>query len=115
MQLSGSLTKSDHKRAERINQELQETLSPIFQSEAAIDYACNQDRVLREHSLQAGVDEPEDDETETARALSEREAGALPTTLQPGASTAHRVGTALRGSETRSNIVCAQGIALSNM
>ena len=66
----------------------------MFQSEAAIDDACDQDRVLREHFLQAarshpekvlppelveilelrelGVDEPED-ETETPRALSERE------------------------------------------
>ena len=121
-QLSGSLAKSDHKRAERMNQELQETLSPMFQSEAAIDYACNQDRVLRENFLQAarshpekvlppeleeifelrelGVDEPED-ETETARALSEREAGAPPTTPQPGAPTAHRVGTALRHAGAR--------------
>ena len=79
--------------------------------------------MLREHFLQAarsrpekvlppelekifeprelGVDEPEDDETETARALSEREAGALPTTPQPGASTAHRVATALRHAGAR--------------
>ena len=67
----------------------------MFQSETAIDYACDQDRVLREHfpqvvrgqqeevlppeleeifePRQLGFDEPEDDDTETARALSERE------------------------------------------
>ena len=95
----------------------------MFQSEAAIDDACDQDRVLREHFLPAarcrpekvlppeldeifepremGIDEPEDDETETERALSERKAGALPTTPQPGASTAHRVGTALRHAGAR--------------
>ena len=69
----------------------------MFQSEAAIDYACHQDRVLREHfhfpqvarsqwkealppeleemfePRRLAPDEAEDDETETARALSERE------------------------------------------
>ena len=89
------------------------------------DSACDEDRVLREHfpqvarghqeealapeleevfePRQMGLDEPEDDETETARALSEREkAGAPPTTPKPGAPTAHRVGTrpATRGDET---------------
>ena len=66
----------------------------MFHSEAAIDYACEQDRVLRENffrrlgvigkkychlnprkylNRQLDLDEPEEDETETARALSERE------------------------------------------
>ena len=67
----------------------------MFHSEAAIDYTCEQDRVLRENfpqevrshreevlppeleelfePRQLGLDEPEDDETGTARALSERE------------------------------------------
>ena len=93
--LAGSLAKADRKNAERINQELQEKLCQMFQSEAAIDYACDRDRVLREHFIQVaknhreeivslglqeifeprrlGPDETEDDETETARALSERE------------------------------------------
>ena len=39
----------DRKKAERINQELQEKLCQTFQTEAAIDLACDQDRVLREH------------------------------------------------------------------
>ena len=39
----------DHKKAERINQELQKKLCQTFQTEAAIDFACDQDRVLREH------------------------------------------------------------------
>ena len=67
----------------------------MFQSETAIDYACDQDRVLREHFPQVtrshgeevlppeleeifeprhlDQEEDEDDETETARTLSERE------------------------------------------
>ena len=67
----------------------------MFQSEAVIDYVCEQDQVLRKNFLQVArshreevlppeleeifeprqldLDEPEDDETETARALSERE------------------------------------------
>ena len=95
MQLIGSLAKVNRQRAERINQELQEKLCHMFQSETAIDYACAQDRVLREHFLQMArshreevlppeleeifeprqldLDEPEDDETETGRAVSERE------------------------------------------
>ena len=82
-------------KAERINQELQKKLCQTFQTEAAIDFACDQDRVLRElfpqvaRSHREGIlppeleeiyerihleqEEDEDDETETARALSERE------------------------------------------
>ena len=85
----------DRKKAERINQELQEKLFQTIQTEAAIDLACDQDRVLREHFPQVArshgeeilppeleeiseskhleQEEDEDDETETARALSERE------------------------------------------
>ena len=40
--------KVDRKKAERINQELQKKLCRTFQTEAAIDLACDQDRVLRE-------------------------------------------------------------------
>ena len=47
-QLTGSLTSANHSRAERINQELLQTLCLMLQPEAAIDYACDQDRVLRE-------------------------------------------------------------------
>ena len=93
-QLIGSLAKVDRQRAELINQELQEKFCQMFQSEA-IDFACEQNRVLREHFPQVArshreevlppeleeifeprqmvLDEPADDETETARALSERE------------------------------------------
>ena len=85
----------DRKKAERINQELQKNLCQTFQTEAAIDLACDLDRVLREHFPQVArshreemlppdleeiyeprhleQEEDEDDETETARALSERE------------------------------------------
>ena len=85
----------DRKKAERINQELQKKLCQTFQTEEAIDLACDQDRVLREHFPQAArshreeilppdleeiyeprhldQEEDEDDETETARTLSERE------------------------------------------
>ena len=84
----------DRNRAERINQELQKNLCQTFQTVAAIDLACDQDRVLREHFPQTArshrdeilppdleeiyeprhlVQEDEDDETETARPLSERE------------------------------------------
>ena len=72
----------------------QELLCQTFQTEAAMDLACDQDRVLREHFPQVErshreeilppeleetyeptleQEEDEDDETETARALSERE------------------------------------------
>ena len=44
-----NLSKVDRKKAERINQELQKNLCQTFQTEAAIDLACDQDRVLREH------------------------------------------------------------------
>ena len=51
--LIGNLSKVDRKRAERINQELQKKLCQTFQTEAAIDLACDQDRVLRDHFPQA--------------------------------------------------------------
>ena len=93
--LTGILAKVDRKKAERINQELHKKLCQTFQTEAAIDLACDQDRVLREHFPQAArshreeilppdleeiyeprhldqEEEDEDDETETARTLSER-------------------------------------------
>ena len=47
MPLIGNLTKVDRKRA--VIQELQKNLCQTFQTEAAIDLACDQDRVLREH------------------------------------------------------------------
>ena len=87
--------KVDRKKAERINQELQKNLCQTFQTEAAIDLTCDQDQVLREHFRQTAryhrkeilpphqeeiyeprhlvQEEDEDDETETARPLSERE------------------------------------------
>ena len=93
--LTGTLAKVDRKKAEQINQELQKKLCQTFQTEAAIDLACDQDRVLRDHFPQVArshreeisppdleeiceprhleQEEDEDDETETARALSERE------------------------------------------
>ena len=93
--LIGTLSKVDRKKAEQINQDLQKKLCQTFQTEAAIDLVCDQDRVLREHFLQTArshreeiltpdleeIYEPrhldevedEDDETETARPLSERE------------------------------------------
>ena len=91
--LTGNLAKVDRKKAEQINQELQKKLCQTFQTEAAIevDLACDQDRVLREHCLRLpevteppdllenyeprhlDQEEDEDDETETARTLSERE------------------------------------------
>ena len=48
-QLIGAFANVDHKKAEQINQELQEKLRQTFQSKAAIDFACDRDRVLREH------------------------------------------------------------------
>ena len=45
------LEKANRKQAERINQELQEKLCQTFQFEA-IDFACDQDRVLREQFAQ---------------------------------------------------------------
>ena len=93
--LIGNLSKVDRKKAERINQELQKNLCQTFQTEAAIDLACDQDQMLREHFPQTSrshreeivlpdleeiyeprhlvQEEDEDDETETARPLSERE------------------------------------------
>ena len=47
--LIGNLSKVDRKKAEQINQELQKNLCQTFQTEAAIDLACDQDQVLREH------------------------------------------------------------------
>ena len=101
--LIGKLAKVDRKKAEQINQELQKKLCQTFQTEAAIHLACDQDRVLREHFPQTtrshreeilpsdleeiyeprhlDQEEDEDNETETARYLSDREkAEALPTT-----------------------------------
>ena len=49
MQLTGSLAKISRQKAEQINQELQEKLCQLFQSEASIDYACAQDQVLRKN------------------------------------------------------------------
>ena len=93
--LIGNLSKVDRKKAERINQELQKNLCQTFQIEAAIDLACDQDQVLREHFPQTArshreeifppdleeiyeprhlvQEEDEDDGTETARPLSERD------------------------------------------
>ena len=93
--LIGNLAKVDRNRAERINQELQKNLCQTFQTVAAIDLACDQDRVLREHFPQTArshrdellpsdleviyeprhlrQEEDEDDEIETTRSLSERE------------------------------------------
>ena len=87
--LIGTLAKVDRKKAEQINQELQKKLCQTFQTEAAIDLACDQDQVLREHFPQTArshreeilppdleeiceprhlvQEEDEDDETETAR------------------------------------------------
>ena len=50
--LIGNLSKVDRKKAERINQELQKNLCQTLKTEAAIDLACDQDQVLREHFLQ---------------------------------------------------------------
>ena len=50
--LTGNQAKVDRKNAERINQELQKKLCQTFQTEAAIDLACDHDRVLRDHFLQ---------------------------------------------------------------
>ena len=86
--LIGNFSKVDRKKAERINQELQKNLCQTFQIEAAIDLACDQDQVLREHFPQTArshreeilppdleeiyeprhlvQEEDEDDETKTA-------------------------------------------------
>ena len=50
--LIGTLSKVDRKKAEQINQDLQKKLCQTFQTEAAIDLACDQDRVLREQFSQ---------------------------------------------------------------
>ena len=93
--LIGNLARVDRKKAEQINQELQKKLCQTFQTEAAIDLTCDQDRLLQERFPQAArshreeilspdleeiyeprhleQEEHEDDETETARPLSERE------------------------------------------
>ena len=93
--LFGNLSKVDRKKAERINQELQKNLRQTFQTEAAIDLACDQDQVLRWHFPQTArnhkekilppdleeiykqrhlvQEEDEDDEIKTARPLSEWE------------------------------------------
>ena len=51
--LIGNLANVDRKRAERTIQELQKKLCQTFQTEAAIDLACDQVRVLRERFPQA--------------------------------------------------------------
>ena len=56
--LIGARANVDHKKAEQINQELQEKLRKTFQSKAAIDFACDQDRVLREHFCSGGQKSP---------------------------------------------------------
>ena len=61
--LIGNLAKVDRPRAERINQELQKNLCQTFQTEAAIDLACDQDRVLREHFPQTAKNSPRRDIT----------------------------------------------------
>ena len=98
--LIGNLAKVDRKRAEQINQELQKNLCKTFQTEAAIDLAC--DQVLREHFPQTArshreeilppdleeiyeprhlvQEEDEDDETESTTSVRAGKAGALPTT-----------------------------------
>ena len=50
----------DRKKAERINQELQKNLCQTFQTEAAIDFAYDQDRVLREHFPQVARSQREE-------------------------------------------------------
>ena len=45
----GTVLSFTTKKAEQINQELQKKLCQTFQTEAAIDFACDQARVLREH------------------------------------------------------------------
>ena len=49
-QLTGSLAKVNRQRAERIHTKAaRKVYDKMFQSETAIDYASDQDRVLREH------------------------------------------------------------------
>ena len=48
-QLTGSLAKVSGQKAEQLNQELQEKLCQVFQSEASIDYACDQNQMLRKN------------------------------------------------------------------
>ena len=92
--LIGNLSKVDRKKAERSNQELQKNLCQTFQTEAAIDLACDQDQALREHFPQTARSHREEilppdleeiyegrrnrDSTTFVRA---GKAGALPTTL----------------------------------
>ena len=54
--------RGDRKKAERIK-ELQEKLCQTFQTEAAIDFACDQERVLREHFPQVARSHREGDKT----------------------------------------------------
>ena len=130
--LTKTLAKVDRKRAERINQELQKNLCQTFQTEAAIDFACDQDRVFREHFPQVArshreeilppeleeiyeprhleQEEDEDDETETARALSEREKREL---FRQHRDLGHPQPT--ERSKARSYTVCSQRVTLSNM
>ena len=48
-QLTGSLAKVSRQKAEQLNQELQEKLCQLFQSEASINYARDQDQMLRKN------------------------------------------------------------------
>ena len=59
--LIGTLARVDRKKAEQIDQELQKKLCQTCQTEAAIDLACDQDRVLREHFPQVCQDVTEKD------------------------------------------------------
>ena len=133
--LTGTLAKVDRKKAERINQELQKKVCQTFQTEAAIDLACDQDRVLREYfphfarshreeilppdleeicePRHLEQEEDEDDETETAQALSEREKREL---FRQHRNLGHPQPTELaRRSKTGSFSVCSQRVTLSNM
>ena len=48
-QLTGSLAKVSRQKAEQLNQELQEKLCQLFQSEASINYTRDQDQMLRKN------------------------------------------------------------------
>ena len=87
------LARVDRQKDELLNQELLKKLCQTFETEAAIDLACDQDPVLREHFPQVArshrksppeleeiyeprhleQEEDEDHKTKTARALSERQ------------------------------------------
>ena len=138
--LIGNLSKVDRKKAEQINHELKKKVCQTFQTEAAIDLACDQDQVLREHFPQTArshreeilppdmeeiyeprhlvQEEDEDHETETARPLSEREKREL---FRQHRNLGHpqptELARALRhaGARTGSCTVCSQRVTLSNV